>query len=212
MLRALEKAAKAKLDNIVFIKEYIHDVHEYFDKDELAGMYLNFSDPWPKERHHSRRLTAPQFLEVYKNILAKNGRRRSSPRTTATIPSGIQLKPARSSPFSTSAPSCVSCRGPSRRSWPAIREVFLAAGNGLAAGLFLQQATHGEMTATAWLAEDEEVVAGTSDVDGKAHGLFGPRLAKAVPRIRQIGRGNEIERSRIAGAVKQFRFEGIHVV
>ncbi|MHB8846425.1 MAG: tRNA (guanosine(46)-N7)-methyltransferase TrmB [Nitrospirota bacterium] len=69
MLRALEKAAKAKLDNIVFINEYIHDVHEYFDKAELAGIYLNFSDPWPKGSHAPRRLTHGRFLDGYRRIL-----------------------------------------------------------------------------------------------------------------------------------------------
>jgi len=69
MLRALEKAAKAKLDNIVFINEYIHDVHDYFDKAELAGIYLNFSDPWPKGSHAPRRLTHARFLNGYRSIL-----------------------------------------------------------------------------------------------------------------------------------------------
>jgi tRNA (guanine-N7-)-methyltransferase len=69
MLRALEKAAKAKLDNIVFVKEYIHDVDEYFDKDELAGIYLNFCDPWPKGSHAPRRLTHSRFLNGYRQIL-----------------------------------------------------------------------------------------------------------------------------------------------
>ena len=69
MLRALEKAAKTKLENIVFIKEYIHDVHEYFDQAELAGIYLNFSDPWPKGSHAPRRLIHRNFLNGYQQIL-----------------------------------------------------------------------------------------------------------------------------------------------
>jgi tRNA (guanine-N7-)-methyltransferase len=69
MLRALEKAAQAKLDNIVFVKEYIHDVDEYFDMNELAGIYLNFCDPWPKGSHAPRRLTHGRFLNGYRQIL-----------------------------------------------------------------------------------------------------------------------------------------------
>jgi len=69
ILRALEKAAKAGLDNIVFIKEYIHDVHEYFDKAELAGIYLNFSDPWPNGSHAKRRLIHGRYLNGYQQIL-----------------------------------------------------------------------------------------------------------------------------------------------
>ena len=50
--------------------EYIADV---FDKDEVSGIYLNFSDPWPKDRHAKRRLTSVQFLERYEKILKKEG-------------------------------------------------------------------------------------------------------------------------------------------
>ena len=48
--------------------EYIENV---FDKEEVDYIYLNFSDPWPKDRHAKRRLTSVQFLSKYINILAK---------------------------------------------------------------------------------------------------------------------------------------------
>ena len=32
---------------------------------EITTIYLNFSDPWPKNRHQNRRLTSPKFLQVY---------------------------------------------------------------------------------------------------------------------------------------------------
>ena len=44
-------------------------------KDEsVDGIFLNFSDPWPKKRHHKRRLTAQTFLDNYYRILKKGGR------------------------------------------------------------------------------------------------------------------------------------------
>ena len=46
---------------------------EYFDKGEIDRIYLNFSDPWPKSRHAKRRLTAPGFLAVYREILKEGG-------------------------------------------------------------------------------------------------------------------------------------------
>lgn len=46
---------------------------EFFGSGEISRIHLNFSDPWPKDRHHGRRLTAPEYLEMYKKILAKNG-------------------------------------------------------------------------------------------------------------------------------------------
>jgi tRNA (guanine-N7-)-methyltransferase len=37
-------------------------------KKEVSKIYLNFSDPWPKERHAKRRLTSSNFLNSYDNI------------------------------------------------------------------------------------------------------------------------------------------------
>jgi len=69
ILRALEKAERENLQNIVFVKEYIKDVTEYFEEDELTGIYLNFSDPWPKDRHAKRRLTHNRYLDGYRKVL-----------------------------------------------------------------------------------------------------------------------------------------------
>lgn len=69
ILRALEKAAREGRKNIVFVKEYIKDVSEYFAEDELSGIYLNFSDPWPKDRHAKRRLTHGRYLDGYRKVL-----------------------------------------------------------------------------------------------------------------------------------------------
>ncbi len=71
ILRALEKVVQKELENIVFVKEYIKDVTEFFEEGELSGIYLNFSDPWPKDRHAKRRLTHSRYLEGYRRILKK---------------------------------------------------------------------------------------------------------------------------------------------
>ena len=73
LVRALEKCEDLELDNIRFIRmeaEYIEDV---FDEGEVDKIYLNFSDPWPKDRHAKRRLTSKQFLGRYGHILKKDG-------------------------------------------------------------------------------------------------------------------------------------------
>ena len=78
LLRALEKREQYEesvgtLPNLVFIRmdaEYIEDV---FDKDEIDNIYLNFSDPWPKDRNAKRRLTSDRFLGRYKNIMKQSG-------------------------------------------------------------------------------------------------------------------------------------------
>lgn len=71
LVRAIEKQEEEKLPNLRFVRmdaEYIEDV---FAPGEVDYIYLNFSDPWPKDRHAKRRLTSVQFLARYQNILAK---------------------------------------------------------------------------------------------------------------------------------------------
>jgi tRNA (guanine-N7-)-methyltransferase len=74
LVRAIEKREQeTEMKNLYFIRmdaEYIADV---FEKSEVAYIYLNFSDPWPKDRHAKRRLTSTQFLARYEQILAENG-------------------------------------------------------------------------------------------------------------------------------------------
>jgi tRNA (guanine-N7-)-methyltransferase len=73
IIRALEKAVIADRNNTLFVNENVIDVNEYFDKGELAGIYLNFSDPWPKKGYTKRRLTHRRFLEGYKKALRPGG-------------------------------------------------------------------------------------------------------------------------------------------
>ena len=40
-----------------------------FENEEISRIYLNFSTPWPKRRHHKRRLSHERFLNRYKNII-----------------------------------------------------------------------------------------------------------------------------------------------
>ena len=73
LLRAFQKMEANELKNLVFIRmdaEYITDV---FAEDEIDRIYLNFSDPWPKDRHAMRRLTSPRFLSLYDKFLKKDG-------------------------------------------------------------------------------------------------------------------------------------------
>lgn len=74
LLRAIQKMEENELPNLRFIRMDAEDICEVFDKGEVAKIYLNFSDPWPKDRHAKRRLPSKQFLERYDAILAKDGR------------------------------------------------------------------------------------------------------------------------------------------
>ena len=73
MLRALEKAEEKKMKNLRIFIDYVHDLEDYFEPGEIAGVYLNFSDPWPKARHAKRRLTYHKRLQNYKKVLQPGG-------------------------------------------------------------------------------------------------------------------------------------------
>ena len=70
--RILEKKNELKLDNLMIILGDAEKLDLYFESSVLDGIFLNFSDPWPKKRHHKRRLTAPNFLSIYQNILKED--------------------------------------------------------------------------------------------------------------------------------------------
>ncbi|MDO4475379.1 MAG: tRNA (guanosine(46)-N7)-methyltransferase TrmB [Lachnospiraceae bacterium] len=72
LLRALEKrAVSEELNNLWFLRMDAVDITEVFGPQEVDGIYLNFSDPWPKDRHASRRLPSREFLRRYQQILKK---------------------------------------------------------------------------------------------------------------------------------------------
>lgn len=74
LLRAIQKMEQDELPNLRFIRMDAEDICEVFGKGEVGRIYLNFSDPWPKDRHAKRRLTSRQFLARYREILAPGGR------------------------------------------------------------------------------------------------------------------------------------------
>ena len=74
LVRAVEKLEDFEQNNLRLIRMDAENIEEVFDKDEVDRIYLNFSDPWPKDRHAKRRLTSTRFLERYNNILTPEGR------------------------------------------------------------------------------------------------------------------------------------------
>ncbi len=74
LLRAIEKhAEEPELTNIRFIRMDAEEIEEVFAPGEIDRIYLNFSDPWPKDRHAKRRLTSDRFLARYERLLADGG-------------------------------------------------------------------------------------------------------------------------------------------
>ena len=70
---AIKKAELTELDNIFLIPLDASDIDLWFAKGEIDGLYLNFSDPWPKNRNSKRRLTHTAFIDKYAKVLKDDG-------------------------------------------------------------------------------------------------------------------------------------------
>lgn len=73
LYRALQKMEEQPLPNLRFLCEDATLLPDFFEKGEISKIYLNFSDPWPKDRHAKRRLTSRQFLDRYDQVLSDDG-------------------------------------------------------------------------------------------------------------------------------------------
>ncbi len=71
LLRAIQKMEQEGLPNLKFLRMEAEDITKVFGKEEVDKIYLNFSDPWPKDRHAKRRLPSKEFLGRYDIILKK---------------------------------------------------------------------------------------------------------------------------------------------
>lgn len=75
LVRAIEKRQEeTEMENLFFLRMDAENICNFFEKDEIARIYLNFSDPWPKDRHAKRRLTSKEFFKRYDQILVSDGR------------------------------------------------------------------------------------------------------------------------------------------
>lgn len=74
LLRSLEKYSLNPVPNLHFVLADAASLEQIFSSEEISVIYLNFSDPWPKARNAKRRLTSPIFLNIYRNILKRDGK------------------------------------------------------------------------------------------------------------------------------------------
>ncbi|WLR45981.1 tRNA (guanosine(46)-N7)-methyltransferase TrmB [Halobacillus litoralis] len=70
---AVKKVLAAETTNVRMVNENAKDLRDLFEDNEVDHIYLNFSDPWPKNKHEKRRLTFHTFLEQYKAVLKEEG-------------------------------------------------------------------------------------------------------------------------------------------
>lgn len=71
--RAITKVKEKEVSNCLLIRYDASHLLEMFSEGEVDKVYLSFPDPWPKARHEKRRLTSPNFMNMYKVILKKGG-------------------------------------------------------------------------------------------------------------------------------------------
>lgn len=95
LLRAIQKMETEELPNLKFVRMDAENIDQVFGSEEVDKIYLNFSDPWPKDRHAKRRLPSRQFLARYDLILKKEGRLEFKTDNKALFDYAVEeLKPA----------------------------------------------------------------------------------------------------------------------
>lgn len=94
LFRAVQKMQDAPLENIRFLCVDALLLCDIFAPGEIDRIYLNFSDPWPKERHAKRRLTAAPFLKIYDEILSPDGQIEMKTDNRALFDFSMQTLPA----------------------------------------------------------------------------------------------------------------------
>ena len=69
IVMAMEKTVTAELTNVLFMDMDAEKIEDIFEFGEIRRIYLNFSDPWKKNKQAKRRLTHKRFLDRYKAVL-----------------------------------------------------------------------------------------------------------------------------------------------
>ena len=73
MVIAMERVCAQELHNVFFVDGDVAQLPLFFAPGEVDRIYINFCDPWPSNRHAKRRLTHPDFLLRYRQVLAEAG-------------------------------------------------------------------------------------------------------------------------------------------
>lgn len=73
MWRGALTAKEQGITNAGFIRMIINKIAEVFEKGEVDEIWITFPDPFPKDRHAKHRLTSPNFIKLYKEVLKAGG-------------------------------------------------------------------------------------------------------------------------------------------
>jgi len=72
--RGAKTALELNLKNVAFLRIDIYNLTDYFAPHEVAEIWIPFPDPYPKRRDARKRLTAPNFLDIYRQVLKREGK------------------------------------------------------------------------------------------------------------------------------------------
>ncbi|MDN3690198.1 tRNA (guanosine(46)-N7)-methyltransferase TrmB [Cyclobacterium jeungdonense] len=67
------QASEEGLENVAFLRTQIENLEASFAPGEVDELWITFPDPRPKERDEKRRLTSPRFLQIYRQIMNREG-------------------------------------------------------------------------------------------------------------------------------------------
>ena len=73
LVLAMEAAIRKGLKNVYFVSLDAADIDAFFADSEIDLLYINFCDPWPRNKNAKRRLTYRAFLEKYETVLRLGG-------------------------------------------------------------------------------------------------------------------------------------------
>lgn len=85
IVSALEKIVVEDIGNVKIIRENAQKLTDFFEPGEVDRVYLNFSDPWPKNKHEKRRLTHEFFSPYLKPYLGKTAKSILKPTTRGCL-------------------------------------------------------------------------------------------------------------------------------
>lgn len=71
--RLLVRVAESHLENIRIVADDIRPLLRALPQGSIARLFLLFPDPWPKARHHRRRIVQRQTLDLFAHLLADGG-------------------------------------------------------------------------------------------------------------------------------------------
>jgi tRNA (guanine-N7-)-methyltransferase len=74
VIKLLRNIVNQKIDNILIFNDDALDLLEKFPDDFLSELFVLFPDPWPKTKHHKRRIISIENLELFKQKLKTKGK------------------------------------------------------------------------------------------------------------------------------------------